>query len=120
LAAAATEPSIPNLPGKLLPFPRSGRGKTALVDHSEGGGIVSEQGDQWEDRDQEQHGGSSSSEQGGSSSKSGGQDRQQGTEQGNRESGTGTDSSQAREEDDQSRQGDVKHEGDLGNTRAQQ
>ena len=81
---------------------------------------MSEQGDQWEDRDQEQQGGSSSSEQGGSGSERGGQDRQEGTEQGNRESGTGTDSSQTREEDDQSRQGDVEHEGDLGNTREQQ
>jgi hypothetical protein len=100
---------------------------------------VSERGDQWEDRDQEQQGGSRSgtgSEQQGGLSSVGGtsgspsegdkrenrgdsssgetppgrgdlpseEDRKEGTQQGNRESGT---------DDSGSQQGDVAHEGDL-------
>jgi hypothetical protein len=78
---------------------------------------VSEQGDQFDERDEEQQGGgapghgSGETDEGGGD-ESGGQDRREGTEEGNRESGTGTGSA---EQDSQPRQGEVAHEGDLGN-----
>lgn len=74
---------------------------------------MSEQGDQWEDREQEGQGGGDGENRGDSSSgetpPSRGdlpseEDRKEGTQQGNRESGT---------DGSESQQGDVAHEGDL-------
>jgi len=77
---------------------------------------MSEQGDQFEERHEEQQGGTpghgtGEADQGGGT-ESGGRDRREGTEEGNRESGTGTGSDA---QDEQPRQGEVAHEGDLGN-----
>jgi hypothetical protein len=66
---------------------------------------VSEQADQFEERDEEEQG-----------RESGDQDRREGTDEGNRESGTGTTGSG--KEDAQPRQGEVAHEGELGNQSA--
>jgi hypothetical protein len=74
---------------------------------------VSEQGDQWEEREQERQGGGDRENRGDSSSGEtppsrgdlpSGKNREAGTQQGNRESGTDGSGSQ---------QGDVAHEGDL-------
>ena len=74
---------------------------------------MSEQGDQWEDREQEGQGGDDRENRGVNSSgetpPSRGdlpseEDRKEGTQQGNRESGTDESGAQ---------QGDVAHEGDL-------
>jgi len=132
---AAAEP-YPSLPPNQLVSALGKREDLPTVTREEG--TVSEQADQFEERDEDEQqggtpghgsgqtgqeqsgGGSSSSEIGGIGSDSGSQNRQEGTEQGNRESGSqqgGHDESgdSGGPSGQQSGEGEVEREGDLGN-----
>jgi len=78
---------------------------------------VSEQGDQWKDREEPQQHGSESpnpSQGGGSEGGTGGSEsgteRESGGQEGTEQGG----GNQSGDQDEQPRQGDVEHEGDLG------
>jgi hypothetical protein len=82
---------------------------------------MSEQGDQWKDREEpQQHGTESPNPSQGGGSEGGTGGSESGTERGTEREGGGQEGteqgggSQTGEQDEQPRQGDVEHEGDLG------